>query len=166
MRNVALGLAAICLGAGCSSKIETVRLQPGTNKAIDGTSIPGVIYYDPMLVKVTYELTQLTDKDKGFLGSSDDNSCKRVVQKQEVVTLPDYANPRAILHKPSWFSSSEFGVTLNNGLLTSVTSKSTPQTAPILEQLVAVREAGVLNNGIPPCNSGPVISRTERYSIP
>jgi hypothetical protein len=119
-----------------------------------------------MLVKLRYEFTQLVDKDKGLLGSADEGTCRRVVQKEEIVTLPDYQNARAILHKPSWFSAAEFGATLNNGMLVSVTSKSTPQTAPILEQLVAATTAGILlAPSIAGCNAGPVIASKERLTF-
>jgi len=148
--------------AGCASRIETVRIDPVTLK-VTGPGVEGVVYYEPMLVKLRYEFTQLVDKDKGLIGSSDEGTCRRVLQKEEIVTLPDYENARAILHKPSWFSAAEFGATLNNGMLVSVTSKSTPQTAPILEQLVAAKTAGILlAPSIAGCNAGPAISSKER----
>lgn len=148
--------------AGCASRIETVRIDPATLK-IAGSGVEGIVYYEPMLVKLRYEFTLLVDKDTGLIGSSDEGTCRRVIQKEEVVTLPDYQNARAILHKPSWFSAAEFGATLNNGMLVSVTSKSTPQTAPILEQLVAAKTAGILvAPSVAGCNAGPVISSKER----
>jgi hypothetical protein len=151
--------------SGCASHIETVRIDPKTLK-VAGPGIEGVIYYEPMLVKLRYEFTQLVDKDKGLIGSSDEGTCRRVVQKEEVVTLPDYQNAKAILHQPSWFSTAEFGVTLNGGMLVSVNSKSTPQTAPILEQLVAATTAGILvAPSIPGCNAGPVIASKERLTF-
>ncbi|MDM0077079.1 hypothetical protein QTH90_21905 [Variovorax sp. J2P1-59] len=151
--------------AGCASRIETVRIDPTTLK-VAGPGVEGVVYYEPMLVKVRYEFTQLLDKDKGLIGSSDEGTCRRVVQKEEVVTLPDYQNARAILHKPSWFSATEFGATLNNGMLVSVTSKSTPQTAPILEQLVAAKTAGILvAPSVAGCNAGPIVASKERVTF-
>jgi hypothetical protein len=147
--------------AGCASYIETVKVNPETLQAT-GTGVAGVMYYEPKLVKVRYEFTQLVDKEKGLIGSSLEGTCKPVVQKEEIVTLPDYQNPRAVLHKPTWFASSEFGVTLNNGMLASVTTKSTPQTAPILEQIVKAKEASVF--AVTPtaaCNSGPVITKND-----
>ena len=162
MTRAILASALALLLTGCASYIETVKIDPTTLK-VAGPGVSGVVYYEPMLVKLRYEFTQLVDKEKGLIGSSDEGSCRRVVQKEEVVTLPDYQNARAILHKPSWFAGAEFGVTLNNGMLVSVTSKSTPQTAPILEQLVAAKTAGVfVAPSIAACNSGPVITSRER----
>lgn len=159
MRTILLLIPA-CL-AGCASYIETVKVNPDTLQAI-GRGVDGVMYYEPKLVKVRYEFTQLVDKDKGLLGSSNEGTCKRVIQKEEIVTLPDYQNPRAILHKPSWFSATEFGVTLNNGMLVSVTSKATPQTAQILEQIIKATTAGILAvPAMAACNAGPVITSRE-----
>jgi len=165
MKNAYLFLALLVTITGCASYIETVKVDPETLQA-KGKGIEGVMYYEPKLVKVRYEFTQLVDKDKGLIGSSLEGTCKPVVQKEEIITLPDYQNPRAILHKPSWFSSSEFGVTLNNGMLVSVTSKSTPQTAPILEQIVKAKEAGMLvAPAVAACNAGPVITKSEPFKF-
>lgn len=153
---------------GCASYIETVRVDPNTLKTMDGEKVvEGVIYYEPKLVKVRYEFTQLVDKDKGLIGSADAGTCSRALQKEEIITLPDYQCPLAVLHKPSWFSSSEFGVTLNNGMLVSVTSKSTPQVPEILEQVAALKNAGILIEPIvAACNAGPVITNPEIFEIP
>lgn len=149
------------LSCGCASHIETVRVNPETLQAV-GRGFEGVMYYEPKLVRLRYEFTQLVDKDKGLLGSSDEETCKRVIQKEEIVTLPDYQNPRAILHKPSWFAASEFGVTLNNGMLVSVTANSTPQTPQILEQINKVKDVGILTvPATAACNAGPVITSRE-----
>lgn len=161
MRAMLSIFVAGILSFGCASRIETVRINPETLQAT-GSGVEGVVYYEPKLVKVRYEFTQLVDKEKGLLGTSDAGTCRRVIQKEEIITLPDYENPRAVLHKPSWFSSSEFGVTLNNGMLVSVTSKSTPQTPQILEQIAALKDVGLL--AVPTtaaCNAGPVITSRE-----
>lgn len=163
--KVAFFIAFLVLLSGCASRLETVRIDPATLK-VAGPGVEGVVYYDPVLVKLRYEFTQLIDKDKGLIGSSDEGSCRRVIHKEEIVTLPDYQSARAILHKPSWFSAAEFGATLNNGMLASVTSKSTPQTAPIFEQLVAAKTANILAlPSIAGCNAGPVISSKERVTF-
>ena len=161
MKRACLLLAFIAIVSGCASHIETVKVDPKTLQ-VKGEGIEGVLFYEPKLVKVRYEFTQLVDKDKGVTGTSLSGTCAQVIQKEEITTLPDYHNPKAVLHKPSWFSSAEFGVTLNNGMLVSVTAKSTPQTAPILEQVVKAKEAGLL--GVPvvgACNAGPVITKIE-----
>jgi len=151
--------------SGCASHIETVRINKNTLSP-EGQSIPGIIYYEPKLVKIRYEFTQLTDKEKGFLGSADDGSCKRIIQKEEIVTLADYTKPLAILHKPSPFSSTEFGVTLNNGMLASVTTKSTPQLPQLIEQTTKAIDTLMPSRapGVPACNSGPVIASTSPIS--
>lgn len=161
MRIVCSVFTAVILASGCASHIETVRINPDTLQAT-GSGVEGVVYYEPKLVKVRYEFTQLVDKDNGLLGTSDAGTCVRVIQKEEITTFPDYQNPRAVLHKPSWFSSSEFGVTLNNGMLVSVTSKSTPQTPQILEQVAALKSVGILATPTTAaCNAGPVITSRE-----
>jgi len=154
---VAIGFVCV-LTSGCASYIETVRINPNTLQ-VEGEGVKGVIYYPPRLVKIRYELTQLVDDKKGLVGTSEDGSCRRTIQKEEITTLPDYSKPMAILHKPSWFASSDFGVTLSNGMLVSVTSKSTPQLPDVLEQVAALKGAGVL--GVAPnpaCNAGPIIT--------
>jgi hypothetical protein len=164
MKNTLLFLVFVVGVTGCASQIETVRVDPETLQAI-GKGIEGVMYYEPKLFKVRYEFTQLVDEKGELIGSSYNHNCEQVVQKVEIVTLPDYHNPRAILHKPSPFSSSEFGVTLNNGMLTGVTSNSTPHTAPILEQIIkATQVPKATEVGKPStaaCNAGPVIAATD-----
>lgn len=164
MKNTLLFLAFVVGITGCASYIETVKVDPKTLQAT-GKGIEGVMYYEPKLFKVRYEFTQLVDEEGLLIGSSYNHNCEQIVQKVEFVTLPDYHNPRAILHKPSPFSSSEFGVTLSNGMLTSVTSNSTPQIAPILEQIVKATEiTKATGNGKPSttaCNAGPVIIATD-----
>jgi len=161
MKITIFSFTAAIFVSGCASHIETVRINPETLQAT-GSGVKGVVYYEPKLVKVRYEFTQLVDKDKGLLGTSDAGTCRRVIQKEEIITLPDYQNPRAVLHKPSWFSSSEFGVTLNNGMLVSVTSKSTPQTPQILEQVAALKDVGLLAAPTTAaCNAGPIITSRE-----
>ena len=172
-----LNILSLALGlTGCASYVETVRLDPSTFKTI-GEPVGGVVYYEPALIRVTHAFTQLTDKDKGYLGSAP-NACTEVIQKEEVITVPDYKEPRVLLHKPSWFATSEFNVSLNNGLLTGLTSKSTPQTPQLIEQVVGAYSAlaapavAFVGNGqgngntkvTPPCNSGPVIRAQQRFT--
>ncbi len=151
--------------SGCASYVETVRVDPDTLQA-NGDGINGVIYYEPKLVKVRYVFTQRIEKGKGVVGSADKKTCHPVIQKEEILTLPDYQNPRAILHKPSLFSSSDFGVTLNNGMLTSVTSKQTPQLPQLLEQINKAKEVGILSlDGVKDCNAGPIIDGHEIVNL-
>lgn len=166
--KLAVAIAALALSVGgCASYIETVKIDSKTLLPA-GPGVQGVVYYEPKLVKVRYEFTALVDKDRGLIGTSEDGTCRQVVQKEEIVTLPDYQNPRAVLHKPSWFAASEFGVTLNNGMLVSVTSKSTPQTPQLLEQITKAMDLGVLRaqEGSAPCNAGPVITKREVIDKP
>ena len=162
MKNLFLPFVVVLMG--CASRIETVIVDPKSLQAT-GRGIEGVIYYEPRLVKVRYELTQLVDKDKGLIGTREKGTCTPVLQKEEIVTLPDYENPKAVLHKPSWFSSAEFGVTLNNGMLASVTTKSTPQTAEILEQVSGAKEVGIWTMPAKACNSGPAITHHEPFRL-
>lgn len=155
-----VSILALSVG-GCASHIETVRVNPTTLQAT-GPGVEGVVYYEPKLVKVRYEFTQRLDKEGGLIGTSADGNCKQTIQKEEIVTLPDYQNPRAVLHKPSLFAATEFSVTLNNGMLVSVTAKSTPQTPQLLEQLTKAVEIGAFRarEGTA-CNAGPVITKME-----
>lgn len=161
MKRVLLLFASIAVFSGCASRIETVKVDPETLQ-VKGEGIEGVLFYEPKLVRIRYEFTQLVDKEKGVIGTSLSGTCTQVIQKEEVTTLPDYDNPKAVLHKPSWFSSAEFGVSLNKGMLVSVTAKSTPQTGPILEQIVKAKEASLLGApAVGACNAGPVITEME-----
>ena len=161
-------LALAIFVTGCSTKVQTVRVDP-KDLDLGGTGVNGVIYYEPVLVTVRYEYTQLLDKDKNLIATSETGGCTRILQKEEIVTLPDYNRPMAVIHKPSLFASSEFGVTLNNGLLVSVTSKSTPQIPQLLEQIIGLKDAGILSTPgqptTPACNAGPVIAKKTRTAI-
>jgi len=59
-----------------------------------GAGISGVVYYEPKLVKVRYVFTQRIEKGKGVVGSIDKGTCQPALQKEEIITLPDYKNPR------------------------------------------------------------------------
>ncbi|MGF6528996.1 hypothetical protein [Variovorax sp. PvP013] len=165
LHYVFLGGFAV-LNSGCASYVETIQLDPATFSAV-GKPVGGVVYYEPALIQVSHTFTQLIDKDKNLLGSAP-LGCKEVVQKEEIITVADYQKPRVILHKPSWFATSEFSVTLNNGLLVGLTNKSTPQSPQILEQIVAgyaVAAAPVAAMvAIPACNGGPVIKAPRRFT--
>lgn len=160
MKIIAL-LSFVVIGVtGCAGHIETVKIDPNTMQVLGG-GVGGVVYYEPRLVKLTYEFTQLLDKDKELIGSAENGTCKKIIQKEEIVTLPDYQSPRAVLYKPSWFSSNEFGVTLNSGMLVSVTSKATPQLPQLLEQVTKAKDAGVFFVAPTTCNAGPAITKQE-----
>lgn len=157
-------LALLLASAGCASRIETVIIDPKTLQVSGSGGVEGIVYYEPMRVKIRHEFTQLVDKDKKLLGN-----CLRVLQKEEIVTLPDYKNARAILHKPAIFAATEFGATLDNGMLVSVTSKSTPQAPPIFESIIGAKDVGIFGAPTGPavtaCNAGPAITSIERYDI-
>jgi hypothetical protein len=165
--------ASVILVSGCASYVQTVQLDPATFETV-GTPVGGVIYYEPALIQVSHTFTQLIDKDKNLLGSAP-LGCSEVVQKEEIITVADYQKPRVLLHKPSWFATTEFSVTLSNGLLVGLTNKSTPQVPQILEQVVGAYAvaaapaaiAAVAPGGTPrappACNSSPVIKGPRRF---
>jgi hypothetical protein len=161
-------LTLAVFATGCSTAIRTIKVDP-KDLDVGGAGVDGVVYYAPVLVLIRYELTQLVDTDKNLIATAESGGCVRALQKEEIITLPDYASPMAVLQKPAMFAATEFGVTLNNGLLVSVTSKSTPQTPQLLEQVAALKDVGVLSNpsavGTPACNSGPVVASTKRTTI-
>ncbi len=143
--------------SGCASHIETVNIDPETLK-IMGPGVKGVLYYEPSLVKLTYVFTQRIEKEKGVVGSRDEGTCQPIVQKEEIVTLPNFNRPRAILHKPALFAASDFSANFNNGMLASVNTKSTPQGPAFLEQINKAKEVGIFSFGeSKACNASPVI---------
>ena len=166
-----LSVLAILLSFGCSSSFET--------ETPDKRKVEGIPYYQPQLVKITYEYRQLLDKEGKVVppSAADKLPCAPVIQKEEITALPDYSNRYWLINKPGHFSSGKLSVTLSNGLLTNLNSESIPQLPQLLtavEQTAtqALLRADVGPPTIPtsplhfvPCNSGAVISRIERIEI-
>ena len=159
---------------GCASRIETVKVNLDTLQT-EGPGVEGVVYYPPKLVQVRYGFTQRINADGKVVGTLDDKTCVLAIQKEEIITLPDYQNPQAVLHKPSWFATSKFGVSLDKGMLVSVSAESTPQTPQLLEQIISgastvstIAAAAFWaspENALPACNASPVIIHKKAVTL-
>jgi hypothetical protein len=130
-----------------------------------GPGVEGVIYYEPHFVEITHSFTALIDpKDGRVVGTSDKGTCLETVQKQEIQILPDLANPRIVINRPTEFSSGKLGVSLANGMLTGVNSESVSRapelvtaTAGAVEKVVGVLEGAA-------CNAAPRIPGFAPYA--
>lgn len=166
MKTTMIALVCATSVAGCASTFETHKFDATTWKP-STESVEGVIYYEPHQVVITYKYTMLIDKDKNVIGSSEDKSCVEVIQKQELAIEPDFANPRVLINKPSNFSSAKFSVTLNNGMLVSVNSESTPKATELIQAVTGLaKEAGYFPlkaGAAPACNAGPVIREKKPW---
>ena len=133
--GVALGLM------GCANQFETRRFDRETWKANE-PAVEGVIYYEPQLVKVTYHFTVLQDSDGKVLAEANaaapSSKCEKMVQKEEIQIVPNFAKPLVLINKPGPFSSGTFAVNLSNGMLTSVNSESKPIGTDVLTALGAL----------------------------
>jgi len=159
-------ILTILLTLGCSSSFETV--QP------DGQKFEGIYYYQPQLVKVTFEFSQLTDKDGRLVPPKDPGkpACQPIIQKEEITTLPDYSKPYKLLNKTSAFSSGKLAVTLTNGMITAINSESTPQLPQLLGTVaqLAVKALDLPRTtpgteGLQPCNAAPRIVGITKVEI-
>lgn len=163
MKLICVSILSIFI-LGCASNFDTRPYDAKT----DSGKLNGIKYYEAALVQVHYEFTVLTDKDGTYRGSSTDKppGCKQVVQKEELAVWPDMTNPRVVENNPSIFSSTTFGVTFSNGMLTGVNAASAPQTATLLAPFLTAAAAGITALSVEPsgggvlkaCNASPVIT--------
>ena len=100
---------------GCAGKFQTARFDTGKWE-VTGNSINGVVYYEPQLVKVTYEYTSLVDNNGKYIGTYKEHKCRKVIQKEELAIYPNYGEPRVILYEPALLASNDFSVNINNGM--------------------------------------------------
>lgn len=164
MRSTVLSFLVII--TGCSHRFETVEIDGKTLTPKGTARLEGVIYYEPQLVKHIYEYTALADPKGNLLGTAEGGQCKRAVQKEEVVILPDYSRPMAIMYKPSIFAAGTFGVTLKDGMLGGVNVASTPQLPALLEHLPGAVGLFALDPDEPTmCNANPTLSKSVRWQI-
>jgi hypothetical protein len=164
-----LPLLLLTLTINCQGNVKTTALEPGSPKV--GTTKDGVIFFMPHLVKLTYSFTTLTDNEGKVLGTAALNRCRPAVQKEEVSILPDFSRPM-LLENNSPASFAKFGVTLSNGMLTSVNSEPTQTASDLLSSgatllKAAIPGAAVLAPGSPTavCNSEPRITGLAEVSI-
>lgn len=153
---------------GCANQFQTSRFDMDKWEP-KGNAVNGVIYYEPQLVKITYTFTTLVDEKGNILGTAADGACERMIQKEEISVQPNYSEPRILINKPSLFASGKLGVTLNNGMLASVNSESTPLLPEIIGQIAKLKEVSML--AVPgkvgaACNAAPVITSIQRQEVP
>lgn len=152
-------IVAVAL-AGCANGFET---RP-YDSAKDSVSINGVKYYEPKVFKVSYTLTTLIDNNGNLKGTAANNTCAPVLQKQELVVMPDYANPRVLINKPALLSSGKLGITMDKGMLTSVNVDTASETGTLITAAGTVIAAALpviaalAPPTMPACNGSPEIS--------
>ncbi len=122
---------------GCMHKVQTGRLDQTDGWAIQGNkTIDGVLFYEPAQVVVRREFTRF--ELNGIIPLGTDGNpvvCTRVVEREEIVLLPDLTKPVALLNKPSWFASGKMEVQLSSGMLQSLNTDSNPELAEIVTAL-------------------------------
>jgi len=164
MRHI-LPILALAL-AGCATGFAT---RP-YNATTDTGKLPGILYYPPRLTRVTYAYTVLTGQDGSLQGSTSEGTCRTVVQKEELQVLPDYAHPHIFLNTSSPLSTGKVGISLSQGMITSVNVENTPPVAGLatptgtivsaaITRLAATAgKTGNATQALPACNAGPVIT--------
>lgn len=163
VRLIVAALLGTGMLVGCAHRFETRTFDPSRWEVGD-KAVRGIIYYEPQLVKNTYRFTLRTNETGEVVGSAKDDTCVPVVQKQELVVLPDYSHPRALIYKPSWFAAGKFGVTLKDGMLAGINVESTSQVPQFLEAVPkAIEPFGMVTPTL--CNAAPELASTERVRI-
>ena len=123
-------VVAAALLAGCGGRVYTMKADPQQR------SWPGVLVYQPRLMRATYEYTKLKD-DAGRIVGAAGRECT-AVRYDDVEVHPDYATPYVLGHAPGLVGKQTFSVTLAEGMVTSINAQSDPQ---IVELLGAVTNA-------------------------
>ena len=150
----------------CTGGFQTSKLDQNTWQVKQ--TINGIIYYEPHMVKVTYEYTTLVDANGKLIGTASEGKCRQSVQKEELSIQPDFSNPRILTYKAPMLSSGQFGVTLNNGMITSINIQTTSVVQTGLEAIASVASSGVVpkvyRSELPACNAEPVITSIVNFS--
>lgn len=153
---------------GCSSTFMTSKFDPASWQPV-GEKVEGLVYYEPHQMLVTYEFTALTDKGN-LVGTAENNVCAPIIQKQEIIIEPNFAEPRVLLNRPSAFSSNKLSVTLSNGMITNLNSESSPITPELIKDVTSfAKETGLIPfvkkaKLLPACNAAPVIRSKVPYA--
>ena len=168
MNKLLLMLVSSLVLTACSSTFMTSKFDPTSWQPV-GKKVEGLVYYEPHQVLVTYEFTALTDKGN-LVGTAESNVCSPIIQKQEIVIEPNFAEPRVLLNQPSAFSSNKLSVTLSNGMITNINSESSSRTPELIKEVAGfatgaglfplVKEIKLL----PACNAAPVIKSKVPYA--
>lgn len=158
MRKIIPALVVIsAFLSGCATSFAT---RPYVAQD-DAKDLPGILYYPPGVMRITYAYTLLTDKDGSVQGSATEGTCRQMVQKEELQVLPDYTHPRVFLNTSSPLSSGKVGVSLSQGMITAINVESSPPVAGIATPTGTVA-AAVVNKlaatALPACNAGLAIA--------
>jgi hypothetical protein len=184
----ALG-AAVTLSA-CSGQVHTQRL---TDEALADTEhrIKGVVVYQPALFAEMSLRTMLVVNGKPAGSASDNPPACSPVPFEKTVMLPDIKNPYRVSYDSGLFETNQFGLSINNGMLTAVngnsqqpppsSSSSSPSlfSAPIPTPLGIPLNAGpgpwgaapnlrnvASDSTLPVCTDGPVVVGYRRLVLP
>lgn len=152
----------------CTGQVRVSRLQPNALNSTKG--VKGVVFYQPMLVKLTHRFTTLVDDKGKVIGSAAAGTCELAIQKEETSVLPDFSQPMVVRNASGWLSSAKFSVSLANGLLTAVNAEPTQKASELLTALgTAATAFGALGDSSSPkpaCNASPVLSDPVRVRLP
>lgn len=131
---------------GCGGKLYTIKHNPNSKSSV----LPGVIVYQPRLMKATYKFTRLKNSAGQIIGSTP-NDCE-LVEYDKVETHPDYSTPYGLVYKPGPFTSYKFSVNLSNGMVTAVNAESKSQVPEVIGALTGAVEklAPILAAAAPP----------------
>jgi hypothetical protein len=159
-------LLSFAVVPGCSGNVQTIAMAPDALK--EGTSLQGVVFYQPAYIKLTYAFTARLDKDGKVVGSADEKTCVPLLQKEDVAVMPDLGHPMLIRNASGALSAAKFAVTLNNGMLASVNAEPTQKLSDVL-----TAAAGILKElpallplaGGDACNASPRLVRFERVTL-
>jgi len=128
MRPWILALVMV-LVSGCGGNLYTIKHNPNSKSS----TFPGVIVYQPRLMKATYKFTRLKNSAGQIIGSAP-NDCE-TVEYDQVETHPDYSTKYGLVYEPGPFASYKFGVNLSKGMVTSVNVESESQVPEVIEAL-------------------------------
>lgn len=163
--SIVASLLAAMASSGCAATIESRSLKAG-DLAPEAPPIRGIVHYPPTLMKVTYEYSARVDDKGNVLGTADSNTCKAIIQKEELQVLPDFDRPMALLNRPAALANSKFSAALSNGMLQSVNSETASIAADLLTAVSAAAEvasaARVAPSGGDACNAAPRIAKMQR----
>jgi hypothetical protein len=143
-----MAVAAVLL-TGCGGGVYTMKADPQQR------SWPGVLVYQPRLMRATYEYTKLKD-DAGRIVGSAGRECA-AVRYDDVEVHPDYTTPYVLGYAPGLVGKQTFSLTLADGMVASVNAESDPQIVELLGALTtAVEKAAPVF--LPPAAAGTIMS--------
>lgn len=127
---------------GCSGRVYTVKNPTFTDGQTEGVLFYGYKPDEMEIVLDRIRHPKTGDISHSSYDASDSEKYCRPVVKTVKVAVPDYDTVYAIKYDPQLFETSKFSVELDNGMLKSVNSESTPGptgAVELLQGLVDVR---------------------------